>query len=94
MAIEIKIIQYEVCEDGCLWSAIELTDQEKNKRKVMLYRVGLSYSGRPLRSRYVHEVSDIHFPEQIPEWRKIDSKRDYGFSPEVFRTLIEKLRVD
>ena len=91
MTVEAKIIECNISEDGCLWSALQLTDEGENKTKIILYRVGLMYSGKPLRSRYVHEVADIHSPDEIPAWRQIDLKRDYGFSPKVFRELMKKL---
>ncbi|MEK6894641.1 MAG: hypothetical protein AABX10_04210 [Nanoarchaeota archaeon] len=87
---KIELIDYTTSLDGSLWSALEIGDEKK--RKVMLYRVGIVGSKETGGTRYLHEVADVSFPRQVLSWRRIDSKRDYGFSPQVFRDFMKNLR--
>ena len=95
MALYVEVIGYRLSSDGQIIAGVRL--ERDGCKKILMYRIGVLIEvdkNKRENSRYIHEVADISFPNQIPSWRKIDSEKDFGFSPEIFREAMKELAVD
>ena len=81
MNLEFRLIGYVGNTDGTFITG--LTIDNGSKKVVMMYRLGLS--GK----KYVPQVANVLSINEIPEWRSIDPKRDFGFTPQTLRYLLD-----
>ena len=88
MELLVEVLGYEAGRNGCFRAALRL--ERENQQKLLMYRTGILEQKKG--TQYIHEVADITFAYQIPSWRKIDSEKDFGFSPEVFWQVMKQFR--
>lgn len=86
MDLEIEVIGCRVSKDGRVIAGLKISNGEKEK--ILMYRVGLTSDGRG-NDFYIFQVADVLSPNQIYDWRKIDSSRDFGITPCIFRRVLE-----